>query len=195
MRRNWLVIMFAIAVSAGVLSAAGAAVATTATPAAGGTSAATKTRVPAPAGSKAHILLYSINSDGPDFQAIVSGAAGDYGPAVTVHPDGKVDPQHASDIELILTRGTFRLSIASIDKKFVEAASHQPIYPRTCSDFLSVTAGVPVVPGSGTGAYRGISGSFTMTATLNEVEASPCHPTVTFLWQMITLAGSGTVSF
>jgi hypothetical protein len=195
MRRNWPVTMFAIAVSACVLSAAGVASAMIATRAAGGTSAATKAQAPALAGRMAHIIIYSINSDGPDFQTIVSGAVGDYGPAVTVYPNGTVDPQHTSDIELILTHGTFRLSIAKIDKKFVEAASHEPIYPRTCSDFLAVTAAVPIVPGSGTGAYRGISGSFTMTATLNEVEASPCHPTVTFLWQMITLAGSGTVSF
>jgi hypothetical protein len=165
------------------------------TAAAGSTPAATTTRAPIPAGGKAHIIVYSINSDGPDFQAIVSGAVGDYGPAVTVYPDGKIDPQHTSNIELILTRGTFRLSIASIDKKFVKATSHEPIYPRTCSDFISVTAGVPVVPGSGTGAYRGISGSFTMTGTLNEVEARPCHPAAAFLWQIITLAGPGTVSF
>jgi hypothetical protein len=195
MRRNWLVPMFAIALSVGVLSAAGVASAAAKTPAAGGTSAATTTWAPAPAGGNAHIIVYSINSDGPDFQAIVSGAVGDYGPAVTVYPDGKVDPQYTSDIELILTRGTFRLSIASIDKKFAKATSHEPIYPRTCSDFISVTAGAPLVPGSGTGAYRGISGSFTMTGTLNEVEARPCHPAAAFLWQIITLAGSGTVSF
>ncbi len=34
-----------------------------------------------------------------------------------------------------------------------------------------------------------------MTGTLNEVEARPCHPVTGFLWQVITLAGPGTVSF
>jgi hypothetical protein len=33
------------------------------------------------------------------------------------------------------------------------------------------------VAGSGTGAYRGIRGSFPVTITLNEVEAQPCQPT------------------
>jgi len=32
----------------------------------------------------------------------------------------------------------------------------------------------PIVPGSGTGSYQGIKGTFKMTATLNEVEASSC---------------------
>ncbi len=155
MHRNLLASVSGAAVLAGALAMAGFAPSAAKTAAAGSTPAATMTRAPIPAGGKAHIIVYSINSDGPDFQAIVSGAVGDYGPAVTVYPDGKVDPQHTSDIELILTRGTFRLSIAALDKKFVEATSHEPIYPRTCSDFISVTAGVPVVPGSGTGAYRG----------------------------------------
>ena len=57
-------------------------------------------------------MVYSINSDGPDFRAVVTGAVGDYGPAVTVHPDGTVDPSHSSELELKLTAGSFRLSIA-----------------------------------------------------------------------------------
>ena len=49
-------------------------------------------------------MVYSINSDGPDFRAVVTGAVGDYGPAVTVHPDGTVNPSHSSDLELKLHR-------------------------------------------------------------------------------------------
>ena len=147
-------------------------------------------------GGKTHILVYSINSDGPDFRADITGAVGDYGPAVTIYPDGKVDPQHTSELELKLTRGSFRLSIASINQAFVEAASQEPIYPHTCSDFISVTAAAPIVAGSGTGAYRGISGSFQLTITLDEVEASSCKPAApaNFLWQVISLTGAGTVS-
>jgi hypothetical protein len=140
-------------------------------------------------------MLYSINSDGPDWRAIVTGTKiGDYGPAQTVYRDGKADPTHSHEMELKLTRGSFQISITAIHRKFVENATHQPIYPATCSDLNSFTATEPIVPGSGTGSYRGISGSFTITVTGDEVNPRPCHPVTGFLWQVIVLAGRGTVS-
>lgn len=47
-----------------------------------------------------HIAIWSVNSDGPDFQAILTGGVGDHRPGVTVHPDGSVDPDHTSELEL-----------------------------------------------------------------------------------------------
>jgi hypothetical protein len=159
-------------------------------------SAAAKTSAPrsSGAGRQVRIMVYSINSDGPDFRAVLAGAIGDYGPAVTVYPDGKVDPEHTSELELNLTRGSFRLNIAELDQRFTAVTSHEPIYPRTCSDYVSVTVPVPVVAGSGTGSYQKISGSFTVTATLNEDETPPCQEATTFLWQVITMSGSGTLT-
>ena len=139
-------------------------------------------------------MVYSINSDGPDFRAIVTGAIGDYGPAVTVLPNGKVDPSHTHDLELKLTHGTFKLSITELDKKFVAVASHEPIYPRTCSDYMTASAPMAIVPGSGTGAYRGISGRFSVTITGDEVERRPCQPPAAFRWQAVVLRGPGRVS-
>ena len=151
---------------------------------------------PASAGGRANVMIYGVNTDGAYFHAIVSGAIGDYGPAVTIYPNGHVDPAHNSEMELRLAHGSFRLSIAALDKAFVKATSHEPIYPKTCTDLISVTATTPIVAGSGTGAYRGIRGSFPVTITLNEVEASPCQPSPgAFHAQLITLAVSGTVSF
>jgi hypothetical protein len=63
-----------------------------------------------------------------------------------------------------------------LDKTFVKATSHEPIYPKTCTDLVSVTGTTSIVAGSGSGAYRGIRGSFPVTITLNEVEARPCQP-------------------
>jgi hypothetical protein len=66
---------------------------------------------------------------------------------------------------------------------------------NTCSGSISVTAPVPIVAGSGTGSYRGISGSFIVTGTIDEVDVKPvCDGTSKFLSQVIVLAGSGTVS-
>jgi hypothetical protein len=146
--------------------------------------------------SHADVMVYSINSDGPDFRAIVTGAVGDYGPAVTVHPDGQVDPEHTSDVRLELTHGSFWLSIANIDKQIMNAYRHWPANASTCSGSISVTAAAPIVAGSGTGSYRGISGGFNLRVTIDEVDVKPvCDGTSRFLSQVILMTGSGTVSF
>ena len=139
-----------------------------------------------------HFIGYSHNSDGPDFTVILTGAVGDYGPAVTVHPNGTIDPEHSSELRLGLRNGSFRLNIASLDKKIIDAGTHWPSYSRTRSFYLSVTAATPVVAGSGTGSYRGIGGSFSMTVTIDEVDKT--HANGPFLAQLIFLTGSGTVS-
>jgi hypothetical protein len=199
MHRNRFASVFSAAVLAGALAMAGcasAATQTTKAAAAGGTSVAKTTSASAVAGGKAHIMAYSINSDGPDFRVILTGAVGDYGPAVTVYPDGKVDPQHTSEMKLELTHGSFRLGIAGIGKKLTSAYSHWPANTNTCSGSISVTAPAPIVTGSGTGLYRGISGSFNTTVTIDEVDVKPvCNGTSKFLSQVILLVGSGIVSF
>ena len=140
-----------------------------------------------------NVTIWSIDSDGPDFQAILSGAIGDYGPAVTVLPDGKTDPEHTSEMELELRHGTFRLYIEGIAGKFRAQTAHEPAYGTTCSDYFHVTASVPIVAGSGTGAYRGLGGSFSLTLTGNEDQKTPpCEPG--FASQILLLIGSGTVS-
>ena len=180
----------------GVLALAGCTSAPTKAVAVSSASHATAARARAASSASTHIVIYSINSDGPRFRAIVTGAIGDYGPAVIVGPDGKADPSHGSELDLKLAHGSFRLSIKEIDRAFVAAAGREPIYPGTCSDFINVSGSVPIVAGSGTGSYRGIGGSFQLTITLNEVEAKSCRPATpaSFRWQLITLAGSGTVT-
>jgi hypothetical protein len=190
MLRNRLATLFGATLLAGALAATGCApsVASTVAATAGAASPATTAK------DNAHLMVYSINSDGPDFRAIVSGAIGDYGPAVTVFPNGKVDPSHTHDLELKLSRGTFKLSITELDKKFVAVTSHEPIYPRTCSDYMTASATMPIVPGSGTGAYRGISGRFHVTITADEVEKKPCQPVGAIQYQALVLRGPGHVS-
>lgn len=193
MLRNRFVSVLAIAAFAGVLLTAGCVSAATNSPAAAATAS---TRVAAAIGGTANIVIYGVNTDGAYWHAIVSGVVGDYGPAVSIDPDGKVDLAHNSELDLRLTGGSFRLSIAALDKAFVKAGSHAPIYPKTCTDLISVTGTTPIVAGSGTGAYRGIRGGFRVTLTLNEVEARPCQPSPgAFRAQLISVAGSGTISF
>ena len=193
MFRNRFVSVLALVAFAGVLVTAGCVSAATRPPAAAATAS---TRTVAATGGTANLMIYSINTDGAYWHAIVSGVIGDYGPAVSIYPDGQVDPAHTSQMVLRLTHGSFRLSIAALDKAFVKAGAHAPIYPKTCTDLISVTGTTPIVAGSGTGAYHGITGSFPVTLTLNEVEARPCQPSPgTFRAQLITVAGSGTIGF
>jgi hypothetical protein len=143
-----------------------------------------------------HIIDYSLNSDGPRSKVILTGAIGDWGQAVTVHPDGTIDPQHTGELRLELQKGSFRLGFASLHKKIIRAYSPWPSNKSTCSGSVSFTVVIPVVAGSGTGAYRGISGSFTVTVTIDEVDVKPvCNGTSAFLAQVALIAGPGTVSF
>lgn len=142
-----------------------------------------------------HIAVWSVNSDGPDFQAILTGGVGDYGPGVTVHPDGSVDPDHTSELELKLSRGSFRVSIAALDAAFGKAVGQWPYDKQTCSIHGAVTGTAPVVAGSGTGAYRGVTGGFTLTISLDEdyIKGPACNETTGFKAQLITMTGTGSV--
>jgi len=143
-----------------------------------------------------HLIVYSINSDGPHFRALATGALGDYGPGVTVLPNGKVDPARVSELELNLSHGSLRLSITGIHADLVRDHSHWTWNTANCSGSVKFTATVPVVPGSGTGAYRGITGRFAMTVTIDEVDIKPvCNGTSGFLSQIILMDGIGTVRY
>jgi hypothetical protein len=137
------------------------------------------------------------NDDLPGATAVLSGAIGDFGEAVSVLPDGTVDPEHSSQDDLALTQGSFRIVIGPLHAKFVNALSHASYNLKTCSGHAAVTGAAPVVAGSGTGAYKGISGNFTLTITGSEVDAKPgCQPFSgsALLAQSIVISGSGTVS-
>jgi len=138
------------------------------------------------------------NDDLPGSAVVLSGAIGDFGAAVSVLPDGTVDPEHSSQDNLVLTQGSFRIVIGPLHAKFVNALSRASYNPKTCSGHAAVTGAAPVVAGSGTGAYKGITGTFTLTITGNEVDAKPgCQPFSgsALLAQSISIAGTGTVSF
>lgn len=146
-----------------------------------------------------HLTAYT-NNDGPSETVIVTGAIGDYGQAVSVYPNGTVDPDHDSQLSLQLSRGTLRLDTAALDKAFVAAVLQDfPGNATTCSTTVEVTGQVPVVAGSGTGAYKGVGGAFTLTITLDEVDkfsaAQPCTASSAFLDQAIIVTGLGTVTF
>jgi hypothetical protein len=162
----------------------------------------TASATPAPAAAhpsleKTHLMVWSVNSDGAYFTALATGAVGDYGPAVTVLPDGSVDPEHTGQLELNLAKGSFRLSIVQIARDLAQAVEHWSYNQQTCSGGIRFTAPAPVVTGSGTGAYRGIAGGFSITLTSNEVlqrDPSGCALTSRPLSELIVMDATGIVT-
>jgi hypothetical protein len=162
----------------------------------GGCVSAVATAAAAPARTGTVRFTAYASDDLPGATVVLTGVIGDFGEAVSVLPDGSVDPEHTSEFNLALARGSFRIVIGPLHRKLVQAFTHFTPDPRTCSGHVSVTGAAPVVAGSGTGAYQGIKGSFRLTVAVNEVDAkSECHggPSV-LLAQTIFFSGSGAIS-
>jgi hypothetical protein len=193
MHKKRLTSLFAIAACGVMLTGAGVAAAVTTAPVA---RARADVQV---RGGNVFFTAYQ-NDDLPGATVILSGAIADFGSAVSVLPNGTVDPEHSSEFNLALTQGTFRLVIGPLHLKLLSALGDAPYNFRTCSGHVAAATGTaPVVPGSGTGAYAGIRGSFKLTITANEVDAAApgCQrfSGSPLLAQSIFITGSGTVSF
>jgi hypothetical protein len=145
-------------------------------------------------GGKVNLTSFS-NNDGPTSKVVLTGSIGDYGSAVRMSTGGSLKD---SELKLEMTRGSFRLDIAVIESELVKSAgSGFPTNQATCSGLLDITAASPIVSGSGTGAYRGIHGTFHLTVSINEVESWPVCPktdTSPYLSQTAFITGSGLVS-
>jgi hypothetical protein len=147
-------------------------------------------------GGIVRITGYSDN-DGPTSSVVVTGVIGDYGKAIRTNSPGSSDAEY-NELDLHLTRGSFGLNIAHLESELGAAISgHFPTNAITCSGEVIVSGGAAIYSGSGTGAYRGLSGTLAMTITINEVESAPRCPdtdTSPFLAQSVFIDGSGKVS-
>jgi hypothetical protein len=106
---------------------------------------------------------------------------------------------------LALVQGSFRLNVVGLSKKIGAAFNGFQANHLTCSGNLSATASVPIVAGSGTGAYAGITGGFVLTFSLALVgpkygsgkhegqcnNSNNAEPVA----QALLVTGSGTVSY
>jgi hypothetical protein len=125
--------VFAVAALAGLLLAGGCASAATKTPTsqrpgAAHVSSSTSASPAGPQASRARgpvqITGYSDN-DGPKSTVILTGAIGDFGEAMRTYANGKIERNY-SQLDLTLTHGSFRLSIAGIENNLARAFSHFP---------------------------------------------------------------------
>jgi len=167
----------------------------------GGTMAASASTV---TNGAVHVSVYG-DGFGVGGTAVLSGAIGDSGSADSVDANGTPDPSTNTEELLALVQGSFRVSVVGLDKKIGSAFKNFQPNQRTCSGYVSATASVPIVAGSGTGAYTGITGGFVLTFSLalvgpkygsgkhegqcnNSNSASPVA-------QAMMVTGSGTVSY
>lgn len=159
----------------------------------------TAAAAPSTPGGIVHIIDYTDN-DGAVTTAVLTGAIGDVGQGVSVNPDGTLSLEH-TELNLVLSQGTFRLNIADLDKKFATAAGNTPFQhgPKSCSGYLKVNGSAPIIAGSGTGAYHGVAGTFQLTMTAAEVDVPTtndrCDVTGAFLGQIIVTEGTATISY
>lgn len=92
--------------------------------------------------------------------AILTGAITDHGiDHQGVAGNGKIN-------RIALSKGSFEVNAAALDKK----ATTIPFDPKTCATAGTVTAQAPIVKGTGTGAYRGIHGTFQTTVSVAGID-------------------------
>jgi hypothetical protein len=151
-----------------------------------------------------HVFVYG-DSFGVGATAVLTGAIGDSGTAESIDANGTPDPTNNTEELLDLVQGSFRVSIVGLDKKIGAAFNNFRPNPRTCSGYVTATASVPIVAGSGTGAYAGITGGFVLTFSLAEVgpkygsgkHEGQCNNSQSSspVAQALMVTGSGTVSY
>lgn len=129
---------------------------------------------------------------------LFTGAIGDYGTSVSSNAAGKPTKNGAYKL-LKLKQGTILVNGTTLNTALKSAFTKATLNSTNCSLSASASAPVPVV--KGTGAYAGVSGSVTITASFGAVTrrnksgsctlASATKPLAT----ATTIVGSGTVSF
>jgi hypothetical protein len=105
-------------------------------------------------GGQIHLYEADTALDGNFGTVVITGAVTDTG------TDNQGAGQNGANL-LELSKGTFQIDVSAIGNKL----SALPVDPTTCSSNGTVTGRVPIVPGSGTGAYQGITGTLETKAT------------------------------
>jgi hypothetical protein len=167
----------------------------------GGTMAASASTV---TNGPVHVFVYG-DSSGVASTVVLTGAIGDNGTADSIDANGTPDASTNTEVLLALVQGSFAVSVVGLDKKIQSAFSKFQENPSTCSGYVSATASVPIVAGSGTGAYTGITGGFVLTFSLAEVgpkygsgkHQGQCNNSNSSspVAQALMVTGSGTVSY
>jgi len=129
---------------------------------------------------------------------VLIGAIGDSGSTTNVNANGKVDPK-GDYVKLGLKAGTITVDLTAL---YTLLGTSTPSFTAaTCSASFGATSPVPVT--GATGAYRGISGTVTLTFTVAVVlprfakgsKKGQCNLSGNPTGEQGLITGSGTVAF
>jgi hypothetical protein len=139
-----------------------------------------------PTGGEVHIYEADTALAGNLGTVILTGAVTDHG------KDHQGVAGGGAINKFVLSKGSFELNVGGFALQF-------PVDPKTCSSAGSATATVPIVEGTGTGAYRGIRGSIRTTVTLASIlprlASGECNTSATRYPGVLLGSGSGKVSY
>lgn len=124
-----------------------------------GAAASAATAPSAPAGGPVQIFG-TPNISGAGGTIVITGAIGDYGTTLNIDKDGKTD-SNGNYVKVTLKKGTFE-----VNKTALQAAGNEfnpAVNKATCS--ADGTQSAPVTLFDGTGAYKGITGTVSITVT------------------------------
>jgi hypothetical protein len=140
------------------------------------------------AGGEVHLYEADTSLAGNLGTVILTGAITDSG------TDHQGIPQDGTN-RLELSKGSFSIYVNDLGNKLAS----MPFDPTTCSSAGSATALVPIVAGSGSGAYEGISGTFetkgTTAAILPRLPNGECNTSATQYSGILFAHGSGRVAY
>ena len=139
-------------------------------------------------GSNVHFYEADTARDGNLGTVILTGAITDHG---TDH-QGVADGGNYN--KLVLSKGSFEINVGPIGNLL-----NFPVNPATCSADGSATAPIPIVDGTGTRAYKGISGTIQTTVTfawiLPRLANGQCNTNATRYPGIGIAHGAGTISY
>jgi len=151
-----------------------------------------------PASSSLWAPLVLTSSNNKPTPIVFTGAIGDYGSTLTVNSSGKTDG-HGHFDEVTLKKGRFRLDTTTLGSAFSSSPGPTDFNSQNCSgSYMVGPVTISIVAGSGTGAYKGVSGSFSVTASLAAVlptKKGTCNQSGTPVGAFGSITGPGTVSF
>jgi hypothetical protein len=146
------------------------------------------------------IALYANAGNGPSQRIVFVGAIGDYGTALSVDKNGKVN-NNGNFVKVKLTKGTFWIDATALNKTMNSDSAPQVSSHATCSAAFSGSG--PVKFFNGSGLYKGIAGTANVTLTFGGVgpryksgpKKGQCKQSSNPRAQYGVVMGQGTVSF
>lgn len=122
--------------------------------------------LPAAAANANGKIAFYANLNSTPNRAVFVGAVGDHGTVVNIDKDGKID-ENGTFVKVTLTKGTFELDATALNKKLNRSTPPLAESENNCSAAFSASG--PIKFFNGTGLYKGISGTATVTATFGGI--------------------------